>query len=192
MLRSLTLALLTLPLLAGCPAATDDPAPVTDADAEAYVPEVAGDMHAHTALYGGELIEVGDHEYSMETKEEDGKLYVYVMDAHHENPVSVAPADIELELDLEDGDEVELDAEAIEADDAGNAHQYVFTMPEGTTTLAESDGHFHLTVAGKEYHVDLHPHGDDHDHDDHDDHDHDDEKKNMENDEPAVEEVPAE
>ena len=171
---ALTLALgLPLVTLVGCPpSAETDSAPVTDADAGDYV-EDAGDVHAHTAKYGGEMIEVGEHEYSLETVEKDGKLMVYVMDAHHENAVTVAPADIELELDKPDGDEVELEGEALNEAD-GMASEFAFALPEGMDTLEGADGHFHLTVAGKEYHVDLHAHDDhDHDHEHGDDHDDD-------------------
>ena len=183
-------------LLVGCgnsdPAEGDQTvAPVTDDQAEGYQ-EVAGDMHAHSAKHGGELIEVGTHQYSLETLEKDGQFVVYVMDAHHENPVMVKTGDIELELDLEDGDEVELEGKAVEEKD-GMASQFTFAMPEGMTTLEGQEGHFHLTINGEEFAPHLeheghehkghesHNHGEggDHTHADHhdDDHDHDEKAK---------------
>lgn len=48
--------------------------------------------HAHTAKYGGALVEVGDHVGQVEfvLAKDTGKLVVYIMDGHAENPVRVA------------------------------------------------------------------------------------------------------
>ena len=169
-------AFASLLVLSGCPA-TESGTAVTDDDMNDYVEEVDGDMHAHTAKFGGELIEVGEHEFSLETVEKDGKLHVYVMDAHHEEPVMVKTGDIELELDLEGGEEVELEGEPVEEKD-GMASQFAFAMPEGVTSLEGQQGHFHLTIDGTNYEPHIGHTAEDHDdHEDHEDHDHGDEMK---------------
>jgi len=50
------------------------------------------DDHAHSAKYGGTLVEVGDHVGQMEflLDPATGKLTVYAMDGHAENPVRLA------------------------------------------------------------------------------------------------------
>ena len=169
-------------LLLGCPpdgggsGGDGEVSTVTDDDADAYDAGAEGDAHAHTAMYGGHLVEVGEHNYSLELVPGDGKVDVYVMDAHHENPVLVGADDIEFELDTPDGEEIELEGEAVEANAEGLASHYVYTVPEGVVIMEKhgdhfdmvSEGHFHLTVDGTEYEGML---SDDHDHD----HDHGDE-----------------
>ena len=171
------LAVAAAPLLMlGCPPDADTTTTVSTTDADNYDAGADGDAHAHTAMHGGDLVEVGEHEYSLELVPGDGNVTVYVMDAHHENPVMVASDDIELEIDKEDGDEVELDGEAVDAAD-GKASQFVFTLPDGMTLLTShgdhfdyaAEGHFHLTIDGTEYEPTFGGEGHGHDHDDHDD-----------------------
>lgn len=175
-------ALLTPFLLLGCPPDADtETTVVTTDDADAYDDAEANDHGGHTALHGGAMLQVGEHEYSLEMVPGDGVVTVYVMDAHHEKPVAIAAEDIELEIDKEDGEEVELEGEAVDADGDGKASQYVFTVPEGMTILEAHDdhfdyptpGHMHITLDGKEYEVMLGGDGHGHDHDDHDGDDHD-------------------
>lgn len=50
-----------------------------------------GGGHAHTAKFGGSLVELGDHQYQMEVVRdaESGKLKAWLMDGHAENYVRV-------------------------------------------------------------------------------------------------------
>ena len=58
------------------------------------------DHHAHTAKYGGALVEVGDHVGQMEflLDKATGKLTVYAMDGHAENPVRMAWTEFKFEV----------------------------------------------------------------------------------------------
>src|SRR5688572_15561075 len=54
--------------------------------------------HAHVAPYGGTLIELGDHAYSLELVRDAaaGKLTAYVLDGHAENFVRIKAPALEL------------------------------------------------------------------------------------------------
>jgi len=62
--------------------------------------EQSGDSggHHHTAPHGGQLLEIGQHEYNLEfaLDRTTGTLNVYVLDAHAENFIRVAMESIEL------------------------------------------------------------------------------------------------
>jgi hypothetical protein len=74
--------------LAGCGKSDDDAAGHHDAH------------HGHQPKNGGELIEVGGHEFNLELKREgdSGKLTAWVLDAHAENYVRIPAPSFELAL----------------------------------------------------------------------------------------------
>lgn len=92
----LRILLLTLvPLLAiGC-GRSHDHAHDKAANGDAH-----GHGHAHTAPHGGQLVEVGDHQFNVELvlDRETGRLAAYVLDGHAENFVRIAQPAIEVRL----------------------------------------------------------------------------------------------
>ena len=92
----LRILLLTLvPLLAiGC-GRSHDHAHDKAANGDAH-----GHGHAHTAPHGGQLVEVGDHQFNVELvlDRETGRLAAYVLDGHAENFVRIVQPAIEVRL----------------------------------------------------------------------------------------------
>lgn len=87
------LTLLSL-LAAGC-AKKDNVSSAPDAHAG----HAHGSGHAHKPLMGGELVEVGEHQFNLEFKfdEKRGVLQAWVLDAHAENFVRVAMASFDVQ-----------------------------------------------------------------------------------------------
>jgi hypothetical protein len=90
-MRNLFAFLLAAALLApGCGSnTTEDPA-----DAEEF-----GD-HAHAAMFGGELLELGEHQANLEFVADtvEGRVSVYVLDAHAENTMRLTDESLPAEL----------------------------------------------------------------------------------------------
>lgn len=173
-LMTMTFAFTSALLLAGCPQETAlKPATEVDMKAEA---ENAEHAHEHKAPHGGHLIELGSHEYNAEVLfDATSKLItIYVLDAHAENPVAVAVADISFHMAHGDHeDEITLKAEPQTGDAEGKSSKFV-SEPQHEHLKEISDiealhGHVHVKIADKEYEGELsHDHGDaghDHDHD---------------------------
>ena len=180
-------AAIALPL-AGCnDAETTAAKPMTEADAAnaeavAMTEEAAG--HHHTAPHGGDLIELGPHQYNLELVYPDGDMMtVYTLGPHASEPVMVAAEDIELELDLEGGEEKEVELTAVDPVD-GKASKFTAPASEfgGAKTLGDIEAHVHVTIEGEKFDGAL-------DHTGHD-HGHDHEGEGHDHDGDAVEEVP--
>lgn len=75
--------------------------------------------HAHKPLMGGELVEVGEHQFNLEFKYDKarGVLQAWVLDAHAENFVRI-PA-LAFELQEEDGDKRIITLRAVGSDLTG-------------------------------------------------------------------------
>ncbi len=157
-------------LMGGCQPSAEEYAPVTGKQVET----VAEDIHVHVAPHGGHLIEVGSHQFNVEvlfdaaTKD----LTLYVLDAHAENPLPVAKADLLFELEHGTDEEViDLTPVPQSGDPEGKASKFTASGNEHLKEVADIEGlhaHVHLTVDGKEYEGEL-SHGDEagheHDHD---------------------------
>lgn len=79
------------------------------------LPATQGHGHAHTAKYGGVLVEVGSHEFNLEVLVDPaaGKLTLWTLDAHAEAYVRIAAPQIELVAKVNDGPEVALVAKPV-------------------------------------------------------------------------------
>jgi hypothetical protein len=142
--------------------------------------------HEH-GPHDGHLIEVGDHEYHAEvTFDKDARrisVYFYGHDLNEKQAI----AQSELTLDIEDEDsgaetEIVLAAAPEDGETDGKASRFEVMgdkVPEAIDDIEKIHGHIHVTIAGKEYTVDIkHDHDHGHDHEGHDhDHDHDHDKK---------------
>jgi len=98
--------LLGLTLLTGCGKKSDEivtygskdsldaQANAAKAKADPHAGHNHGSGHAHKSLMGGELVEVGDHQFNLEFKYDAarGVLQAWVLDAHAENFVRVSMA----------------------------------------------------------------------------------------------------
>lgn len=81
---------LLLPLLlAGCGKKHDE-----------HAHNAAGHGHVHRAPHGGQLVEIGAHQYNLEFVRDPvaGKLTAYALDGHAENFVRLAQPQIELSI----------------------------------------------------------------------------------------------
>jgi hypothetical protein len=89
MKRLATLATLALLLATGC-AKKEGPA----ARADAHAGHDHGSGHAHKPLMGGQLVELGEHQFTLEFKYDAarGMLQAWVLDGHAENFVRVSMA----------------------------------------------------------------------------------------------------
>ena len=69
-----------------------DAKPAAPADVHGHEGHAHGGGHAHKPLMGGELVEVGEHQFNLELKFDAarGVLQAWVLDAHAENFVRVA------------------------------------------------------------------------------------------------------
>jgi hypothetical protein len=59
--------------------------------------------HTHTAPHGGELVELGDHQYNLELVYDGGRgvLQVWVLDGHAENFIRLPIAGFQIEVDVD-------------------------------------------------------------------------------------------
>ncbi len=75
-----------------------DAKPAAPAEAHGHEGHGHGGGHAHKPLMGGELVEVGEHQFNLEFKFDTarGVLQAWVLDAHAENFVRVALPSFEL------------------------------------------------------------------------------------------------
>lgn len=64
--------------------------------------------HAHAAPHGGTLVELGDHEANIEFVFDSaaGKLTVFVLDAHAENPIRLSMESLGIQFAYEESDGV--------------------------------------------------------------------------------------
>ncbi|MDA0832060.1 MAG: hypothetical protein O2955_02960 [Planctomycetota bacterium] len=136
---------------------------------------------------GGHLIELGEEEYHAEVvfDENSRKITVYILGADAKSAVPIAGDAIEFELE-EGDDEIELAIAAapLDGEPEGQSSRFEIAgdvVPEKIKSEEDLEGHFHITIAGKEFMGELHHDDHGHDHGDHDhdhgdkDHDHDDE-----------------
>lgn len=67
--------------------------------------KAASDGHVHRAPHGGELVELGDHQFNIEIVYDGGRgvLQAWVLDAHAENFIRLPIAGFEIEVDHEGG-----------------------------------------------------------------------------------------
>ena len=124
----LRILLLTLvPLLAiGC-GRSHDHAHDKAANGDAH-----GHGHAHTAPHGGQLVEVGDHQFNVELvlDRETGRLAAYVLDGHAENFVRIVQPAIEVRLkDPARGLLLTAVANPATGETVGNTSQFEATAP---------------------------------------------------------------
>lgn len=102
--------ILAAALLAGCGQKSEAPAPTAAApaapakaseehDAHGHAGHNHGSGHVHKALQGGELVEVGEHQFNVELKFDAtrGVLQLWVLDAHAENYVRIAATTLTLQ-----------------------------------------------------------------------------------------------
>ena len=96
--------------------------------------EADGDSHAHDPLYGGTLVELGDHVAHVELvlDAEAGTLTLYSLDAHAEQPVRLTDAALAVLVTLEAG-ETELSlapqASTLTGETAGDTSVFQVTDP---------------------------------------------------------------
>ena len=71
----------------------------TEAKADPHAGHNHGSGHAHKPLMGGELVEVGDHQFNLEFKYDAGRgvLQAWVLDGHAENFVRVGMASFDVQ-----------------------------------------------------------------------------------------------
>lgn len=154
-------------ILPGCSGGGGDYSPVTQEDveqAEAHVDD--HHHHAHEAPHGGHLIELGDHQYNAEVvMEADGRLVVYILDAHAENAVPV-PLE-QIEFAVEGGAPITLTAEPLEGEPEGQSSRFTASADAVPVDDIEAlHGSLQIEIEGASYSGEL-----SHDHDEHD-HDH--------------------
>ena len=186
MLRLLVAVVVCLPvLLAGCQSGNEygeyDQAPESDTS------NPSADDHDHTGVHGGTIIEFdaahAHHgEVVFDPQSRDITVYFYG------SKIGEAHAASDVVFELEEGDDeihLEVTPRPLEGETEETASCFVVSgsgLPEGTTSLDELHGHFHVTLDGEEYSGHFghagHDHGgedghahDDHEHE-HDDHDH--------------------
>ncbi len=112
--------------------------------------------HAHKAPHGGELVELGDHEYNAEfvVNHDEHKLTVYVLDAHAENAVAIEQKEIVLSAVINDK-EADFKLAAVDSGDGQNAKasQFEIVDEELVHYLDEedADADFSLKIGDKEY-----------------------------------------
>lgn len=123
------LPLVLVPLLAiGCGRSHDhahDKAAPDDAHGHSH-------GHAHTAPHGGQLVEVGDHQFNVELvlDRETGRLAAYVLDGHAENFVRIVQPAIEVRLkDPARGLMLTAVANPATGETVGNTSQFEATAP---------------------------------------------------------------
>lgn len=184
----ITLSLCSCLALTGC----DSSKEFSDYD-EAPLSENTDTGHSHAGAHGGEVIEFdaahAHHaEMVFDAESRDITLYFYGAEVGKAHPAEG------LVVELEEGDdEIHLEAAAapLEGETEETASCYVVAgsqIPEGTKSLHDLEGHFHVTMDGQDFrgsfghHDHGHDHGeeghhddDDHEHgdDDHDGHDED-------------------
>lgn len=112
--------------------------------------------HEHKAPHGGDLVELGDHEYSAEfvVNHDEHKLTIYVYDAHAENAVAIEQKEIVLSAVIYDKEtEFKVPAVASGDDKDAKASQFELADEELVDYLEEEDAEadFSLTINGKEY-----------------------------------------
>lgn len=136
--------------------------------------------HGHEGKHGGHVLELDDaHGYHAEmvfdTESRDITLYIYGSE------IGVAKAATDLEFEIEkDGEETALEAKAspLDGETEETASRFVIAgsqLPEGIKSDEQLDGHFHVTIDGKELvgHFHPHSHGDaDHGHEAHEGEEH--------------------
>lgn len=134
--------------------------------------------HAHSAPHGGQLIELGEHQFNAEVvlDEEAHKITVYILDAHAENAYAIEEKELTLNLTI-DGKPTQYTLAAVRAEGVteGKASQFEiidealveeFHHHEGLT------GRINLTIDGQPFTIDVKHAEHDHDHDDHAEHAH--------------------
>lgn len=151
--------------------------------------KVDENAHVHTAPHGGQLIELGDHQYNAELVLADKKplLTIYLLGAHAEVPVAIEDKTLTLKVEVDEKEqELTFKANPMEKDPEGKSSR--FELDAETSPLKSLD-HVHASLSVKfgdeSFSGSLghdHDHGHDHgeDHDDHDDHDHGKEKNDKE------------
>lgn len=188
-IRFIPALLCVLALVAsGCGKPDDDFQTVSEADAkkaEANSKSLAA-AHAHEAPHGGELIEIGDHQYNVElVLADDHSLTAYVLGGHAEKAVSIEQKTLTFHIEDDEGEEVgiKLVADPQEGDEDGKSSRFVAkgdAVPAILKTLEGTHGHVHINIGGDEFLGDLKHHDEDGEHKDHDDEkghkDHDDHK----------------
>lgn len=131
------------------------------------------DHGGHAGKYGGHVLELDDtHSHHAEmvfdSATRDITLYFYGSE------IGVGKPATELAFEIEkDGAEVVLEAKAspLEGETEATASRFVIAggqLPEAIKSEEQLDGHFHVTVDGKELVGEFHAHShDEHAHDDH-------------------------
>jgi hypothetical protein len=150
----LTLAIAAALALAGC-SKEPDPKPATPGSG--VTPPAAGD-HSHVAPHGGEVLDLGDHEYHLELIHDHtgGRVTVYVLEADLKTPIAVAAPTIVIAT-KEGPKEFTLTAVNPAAD--GTADTWKGSHPG---LIADPwDGRIRLTIRGKAFQSPLEgaPHG---------------------------------
>ncbi|MDX2176453.1 MAG: hypothetical protein SF028_08275 [Candidatus Sumerlaeia bacterium] len=106
-----------------------------DAHDEGRAEEDHGHAHAHSAKYGGVLVEIGDHFANFEVLllEADFTATIYTLDAHAENNSRVPDKSLTLEIALEGGPVlVELPgvANALTGETVGDTSEFTASLTE--------------------------------------------------------------
>ncbi len=141
-------------------------APLSDQSAHDH----GHDHGEHVGKFGGHVLELDDAhghhaELVFDTTTRDITLYFYGSE------VGVAKAASSLEFEIEkDGKETELESKAspLEGETDGASSRFVIAgsqLPEDIKSEEQLEGHFHVTIDGKELVGNFHAHS-------HDDHDH--------------------
>ena len=140
-------------------------------------PQEHAHEHAEEAgLHGGHILEIDDAhahhaELVFDNSTRDVTLYFYG------GVVGVAKVATELEFEIEkDGKEVALESKAspLDGETEATCSRFIIAgsqFPEAIKSEEQLDGHFHVTIDGKEFTGSFHPHS--HDEAAHDDHAHD-------------------
>ena len=146
----------------------DDVKPVTDAEHD----------HEHNAPHGGQLIELGDHEYHAEVvmDHDEHKFTVYILDAHAEAAQAIDAKEITLNMTLGDKPEqFKLAAARQKTDPEGKSSRFELVDDELVHEFLEEEdakGRLNVPIGDKSYvGIVAHKHDDDHEHEHGDDHD---------------------
>jgi hypothetical protein len=88
------------------------------------------DHHHHEAPHGGTLVELGDHAANLEflLDASEGRLTMYALDAHAENPVRLDATAIPISITPRDGDPIEVTlqprANALSGETVGDTSEF--------------------------------------------------------------------
>jgi hypothetical protein len=169
-------------IIAGCGKPKENFQTVSEADAkkaeENSKKEAAS--HVHKAPHGGELIEIGDHQYNVELVLADGSLTAYVLGGHAEESIAIKQKTLVFDIEDDEGGEVgiKLEADPQEGDDDGLSSRFVAkadAVPDTLKSLEDVHGHVHINIFDKEFVGELDHDEEGHDHDN-EDKGHDDDK----------------